>query len=521
MPKFSNAPARGPLGAITTVSEVPDTRTYNLGPGFTRDAKSELFLLAVTNMVSEPTFYEKAHDRDDRFRKLVHHVTTEDPAWVALFVPYLRDEMNMRSASIVVACEYVKAGGPRGRAVINSACMRADEPAEVLGYWLSRYGKPIPKPVKRGVADAVARIYTERTAFKYDGQSRGIRMADVIQLVHPSPRADWQSDLFKYLLDRRYGTVSETPESLSGLRAIEVLQRVPEESRREFLRGGGLHEFVTWEWLSGWLPGGMDAEAWESVIPQMGYMALLRNLRNFDQAGISATTRDYVKQRLSDPTAVANSRQFPLRFLSAWKELNTLHWGETLEDAVQLSVSNVPELRGRTLVLWDCSGSMRSGVSGRSKAERWETAGIFALAVAQRSEEANLYAYSNDAKPLDHQGSVLRTLLEVGGTPGASWYDRNGGMPGLWGGTNTFGTLQKTFKGHDRVVIVTDEQADRGFNSEFLSRVPLIYTFNLAGYRPGHLPSGSQGRYTFGGLTDAGFRAMALLESNKDAGFPF
>ena len=31
----------------------------------------------------------------------------------------------------------------------------------------------------------------------------------------------------------------------------------------------------------------MDAEAWEAVIPSMGVMALVRNLRNFDQAGIA------------------------------------------------------------------------------------------------------------------------------------------------------------------------------------------------------------------------------------------
>lgn len=519
MPKFSNAPARGPLGAIQTVSEVPDTRTYNAGAGFSRDAKSELFLLAVTNMVSEGTFYESAVARDTRFRDLIHQVTAEDPTWVALLVPYLRDEMNMRSASVVAACEYVKAGGPNGRAVINSACMRADEPAEVLGYWLSKYGKPLPKPVKRGVADAVGRIYNEFTAFKYDGQSRGIRMADVIQLVHPKPKGDWQSDLFKYLLDRRYNGATKVPESLSQLRAIEVLQRVPMEERREFLRGG-VARIATWEWLSGWLPGGMDAEAWEAIIPRMGYMALLRNLRNFDQAGISRETRDYVKGVLSDPDAVAKSRQFPLRFLSAWKEVQSLHWGEALEDAVQLSVSNVPDLRGRTLVLWDCSGSMRSGMSERSKAERWESAGIFALAVAQRSEEANVYAYSNNAKPVDHQGSILRTLLDVGGTPNAGWYSSQA-RSGLWGGTDTMGTLSRTYDGHDRVVIVTDEQANPGLDSEFLSRIPLIYTFNLAGYRPGHLPSGSRGRYTFGGLNDSGFRAMALLESGKDAGFPF
>jgi hypothetical protein len=44
---------------------------------------------------------------------------------------------------------------------------------------------------------------------------------------------------------------------------------------------------VTWEALAGWLQGPMDKAAWEAIIPSMGVMALARNLRNFDEAGVS------------------------------------------------------------------------------------------------------------------------------------------------------------------------------------------------------------------------------------------
>ncbi len=59
-------------------------------------------------------------------------------------------------------------------------------------------------PVKRGIADAVRRLYTERAVLRYDGLSRQIRMADVVELTHPSPRDERQSALFKWLLDRRH-----------------------------------------------------------------------------------------------------------------------------------------------------------------------------------------------------------------------------------------------------------------------------------------------------------------------------
>src|SRR5205814_5532085 len=115
-----------------------------------------------------------------------------------------RASMLMRTATIVMAAEYVAAGGANGRAVIAGALQRADEPAEMLGYWLTMHGRNIPMPVKRGVADAVVRLYTERAALRYDGRSRHIRMADVIELTHPAPRDAGQSALFRWLLDRRH-----------------------------------------------------------------------------------------------------------------------------------------------------------------------------------------------------------------------------------------------------------------------------------------------------------------------------
>ncbi|GAA2115033.1 hypothetical protein GCM10009759_59790 [Kitasatospora saccharophila] len=44
---------------------------------------------------------------------------------------------------------------------------------------------------------------------------------------------------------------------------------------------------------------------------------------------------------------------------------------------------------------------------------------------------------------------------------------------------------------------------------------------NLAGYRTGPAPSGTGNRHTFGGLTDAAFRLVPLLEAGQDAGWPW
>ena len=503
MGKLSNRPTNIHAPIETTGERIP---TATGGLGFGRDARSELFLLAATNMVSEQTFHETGAARDDRFEKLIHAVVVEDPAWVAGFVPYLRDTMQMRSASIVLAAEYVHAGGPAGRAVVNAAIKRADEPGEMLGYWRARHGRALPAAIKRGVADACARLYTERNVLKYDGNANAWRFADVIEAVHARPIAPWQSTLFRLLLDQRHHGDGEITFEHPTLHADQFLRLLPEDQRRDALGGDSwLKAGWSWERLSGWLPGGMDAAAWEAVIPQMGYMALLRNLRNFDQAGINAELVATINKKLADPTEVAQSRQFPIRFYSAFKEIGSLRWAAALEQALDLSLANVPALPGRTLILVDLSGSMWAPMSGRSKRERWEIAALFGVAIGKRAENAEVIAYGSSAARMDVLGMPLLRAVEA--------FDH-----GL-GGTYTFTTLKNAYNGHDRVIILTDEQAHDAGQYD-LPSCP-IYTFNLAGYKAAHLDSGQRGHYTFGGLTDAAFALLPALEGTRDGHWPF
>jgi hypothetical protein len=150
---------RSKIQSPVTSEAMAAGRTFEGGSGYVRDAKSELFLLAVTTMVGEDTFYESASDRDGRFVELIHEVTLSDPEWTARLIVWLRRDAHLRSASVVAAAEFVLArlgAGLHGgnRAVIASALQRADEPGEMLAYWIARHGRSIPKPVKRGRADA-------------------------------------------------------------------------------------------------------------------------------------------------------------------------------------------------------------------------------------------------------------------------------------------------------------------------------------------------------------------------------
>ncbi|MGW1865697.1 TROVE domain-containing protein [Streptomyces mauvecolor] len=499
--------------------------THEGGPGHLRDARSELFLLAVANFVSQQTFYETGEARDSRFAALVRGLAVEDPEWTAGLLGWLRGEGGMRTASVVGAAEYVKARldagaaeGPSNRQVVASVLLRPDEPGELLGYWTSMYGRNVPKPVKRGIADAVRRLYSGRSLLKYDTASKGYRFGDILNLVHaaPDPAKPWQGELFRYALDRRHHPDTAVPPAGDRvLSAHRELMELPVQERRavvlapdgaERLAGAGL----TWEALAGWLQGPMDKEAWEAVIPSMGPMALVRNLRNFDEAGVSDEVAASVAAKISDPEVVAKSRQFPFRYLAAYQHAPSLRWSYPLEKALGHSLANVPALGGRTLILVDRSGSMWSPLSDRSKLNRADAAAIFGTALALRAADADLVEFGTDSARVKYRAgeSVLKVLERFGDL----------------GGTNTADAVRGHYRRHDRVLIVTDEQASYHYGGDPTALVPAdvpVYTWNLAGYRVGHGPSGTDNRHVFAGLTDAAFRMVPLLEAGRSADWPW
>ena len=526
MTKFSGT-KKNPLWVNRTAAvktTAPRIVNHEGGAAYGRDAESDLYLLAATNMVGEDTYYERAADRDARFVALVHRVTQSNPRFIAGdgeekigLAQYLRQAMGMRSAAVVMAAEYVAAGGPHGRRVIARALQRPDEPAELIGYWLVRHGRNLPMPVKRGVADAVRRLYTERAALRYDGLSRQIRMADVIELTHPQPKDGRQSALFKYLLDRRHHDDGQAdPGVLPMLAAAAELEAVPADERRTVLRHRGPEALAeagfSWERLSGWLPGGLDAEAWEAVIPSMGVMALVRNLRNFDRAGISEAAVEAVIAKLTDPDEVAKARLFPYQVWAAYAHAPSDDWKRALGRTLDLTARNVPALDG-TLVVIDTSGSMQSAVSNRSTILRVEVAAVMAMTTARKAGPVDVVIYGQESARLRGLAglSVLGGVQKIVGLVGAV-------------GHATFGhtAIARHFDPtrHRRVALFTDDQQhDSG--SVRLDDVPLIYTFNLAGYRPSSLPAGQRGRYTLGGFTDATFQALRVLENGEGAGWPF
>lgn len=193
-------------GPLRTES-VSSMKTWEGGPGFAREARTELFLLATTVFAGEGSFYEPAAVSDERMMTLAQTlaVTDEGYTWLCGFLGWLRADGNIRTASLMLAAEVARshraARGPDAampltrRELVAAVQRRGDEPCEMLAYGFRLWGRALPIWYKRGIADAITRLWDERTVIRYDKPGNPVRFADAILLCHPRHRVTRYTDV--------------------------------------------------------------------------------------------------------------------------------------------------------------------------------------------------------------------------------------------------------------------------------------------------------------------------------------
>jgi TROVE domain len=269
------------------------------------------------------------------------------------------------------------------------------------------------------------------------------------------------------------------------------------------------------------------AEQWELLIPEMGYMAQIRNLRNFDQAGISDVVAAGLASSIADPARVVKSRQLPFRFWAAYRAAPSLRWGQALEVALNATLQNIPVLGGRSLILIDTSASMSNHMSGRGTVSRVEAAAIFGLALALKTpDQVDVWGFADGqfrVTGVDKGASLLRSVEA---------FVRCVGNVGH--GTYIQSAVDRTYAGHDRVFIFTDMQTFPSISQHYLGtaimtgdvsrsvppEVP-VYGFNLSGYSHTAMPAGHGNRHEMGGLTDATFTLIPAIEAGTNGEWPW
>lgn len=348
-------------------------------------SKSKLVTQVLTSFFNEDKFYS---DNSAEMQETIKEVIKQDAEFVSKLAVYARRVFNMRSVSHVLTAylAHESEGKQYVKETVRGVSLRGDDVTEIMSFYLATFGKPIPNSLKKGINDVLTG-FDEYDLAKYKGDNKAVKMRDLICLCRPAPKNAEQSELFKKCLENRL----ETP--------------------------------LTWETeLSA---NGNNAKTWEKLINsgKVGYMALLRNLRNIIKANPSNIQQVY--NIIQDPERVRKSKQLPFRFLSAYKSVKDISGSkvlDVLENAVDASIENLPKINGTTVISVDVSGSMRSEISAKSDIECSEIALMLAYIANRICGNSYIYAFDNNVYKLTMSSragilqAVESTLIHGGGT---------------------------------------------------------------------------------------------------------
>lgn len=355
-----------------------------------------------------------------------------NPRDVLAIAHWLRREGYCRQTPVILlACA---AATEQGRKLVREYApkiiRRADELAAAYAAYRYLFGKPIPRALLNGIKDSFAN-FDEYQLIKYSGGNNNPSMKDVLLQMpdrsagNPVSRGMAEFLLNGTLVDRNGVDHSDTaPLAANHLRFLQRAKEVKEFTpEMEKLADDAR---ATWEVVISLF--GSNKQTWSSVLPRMGYMAILRNLRNLVANGIDSQT---LASLISDRGAVLKSKQFPFRFLAASREIananipvrdkNTLLDG--ISQALEFSVENIGRIPGDSIVLVDVSGSMdHAKISSHSSMSVKEAAACMAAIFTKACENAYVYVFANhtqllDIRKVDSVNSIMQKILttNVGG----------------------------------------------------------------------------------------------------------
>lgn len=519
-------------------------------------AEFGLYKLVLNNLL-EDSYYDTAEESFEKLRDRFQAVAETNPEFALQLATYARQEGGYRDIAqmLLVLAANDERTKPFVRDYTPAIIDRTDEFNTVVSYQLRGAGKPIPKPLKKGIEDALHKRWavirdeetdeTERvtwiegedelpvsgktvldsgysvdtyTAAKYLQRNKQVSLYDVLNLVHPTPRSENRDELFGRIVRGELDDHDDEP--LREERTWESTRSDDEDERSE-------------------------AEQWRDRIEDMGLLARLRNLRNMRQAGLDGEEIFGYDAPVTfgDRSAelVRDSKLFPFRYYQAYKACADVRYGnqgfsvstdeldafsqQWLESAMDASVQNLPDTLENTFVAVDVSGSMNSPVSSDSELMCAEIGTLFGAMLLQRGCDVGVFAM--DVKRLDvDQDQANRTdvfdLAQQISEAGSSV----GGSTNAW---KVFQNLSNAGLGYERVVMLTDMQVwdsssafrSRSFIEEWdrytesVAPEPNLYTIDLQSYGDLVMPEGYHNVHQISGWsTDV----IEFIDRNERAG---
>lgn len=399
------------------------------------DAATRLIMTVGSAFFNEPQYYGAKSDIAAHIIETsVQIANGKNPEDLLIIARWARDEMNMRTTPMVLLAIAAHEIPTKEftRRYIRASVRRADDILQIFAASLAMFGKPLPNSLRRGLSDAIAK-QTQWEIFRYKGNSHP-NFKDVLKMVGRSDGYPLDKKTYDAIMN---DTVDTT---VQGATRKEVAMAESFDEAKDAILAGKL----PWEPVVSKF--GSTKEVWDFLIYNhlVGYMAMLRNLRNFEKADISEGSWHQVENELI--SGAGKSRQLPFRYVSAYFSVTENRTRTIVAEALDAVLTNGDyRLDGKTAVLVDVSGSMDSPVSEKSEITIRAAAGALA-GIITKSADADIVCFYTTADYLKIDGtySVMSIVDKI--------------LKHVSGGTYAEKAIEALNKHYDRVVLLSDMQ---------------------------------------------------------------
>jgi hypothetical protein len=384
--------------------------------------QQELERSVLACMLFEDTFYEDGISIEQRISSLSKKV---DPEVVLQLAVKTYKEFKIRHVPLLMITNLFKThlGKPLADA-IEMICTRPDQMTELLSIYWKDGRKPLSAQLKKGLAKAFCK-FDEYQLSKWN-KDTPIKLRDIMFLTHPRPKDKEQEDLFK----RVASNTLKTPE--------------------------------TWEVKLSATKGNNKEKAWEELLKEgkIGYLALLKNLRNMMEANVDI---DLIRKAILERKGA--SKILPFRFISAMEYAPALF--NELDYAFMRSVDELEKFDGTTAILIDVSGSMEASLSQHSQMKRLKAASALA-AMFPGNKRIFTFSYKT-MECVNMSGLGLINQIYQSQPHGGTYLAR------------AITDINNHCK-FDRMIVITDEQSHDGITNPACEKA---YIINVAPYQKG------------------------------------
>jgi 60 kDa SS-A/Ro ribonucleoprotein len=334
-------------------------------------------------------------------------------------------------------------------------------------------------------------------------------LKDIILMVHPKAPDEKRNQLYRWVCDMDCQE-DKLPEQLQlylklkrNLEAAEKLPDVPFQMYTSM---------------------GLTTEGWKHIAKNATWNQTRMNLATFERHGVLSDREmeSQIAERLKSHRDILGSKAMPYSIFSAYKAANGSELiKRALNTAAEMSLDNVPEIKGKTVIAIDISGSMTQRVNMKSNVTCMDIAGLFASALMSKNKDVDIILFNTSARRyIPRYNRILDITMELASMS--------------YGGTDCSSAMEYVRNNYtrdrlpDNIIMISDNEswADAknrpgytGTYAHFLEikknnpRARMV-NLDIAPHASAQTVSGSD-VLNIGGFTDSVFQVMAMFFESK------